>query len=139
MLADAFNESSPTPTKLLSSTTNTESPNLTSEEPDTELTPNNSRQPIFEESDGWEKFVDHVLANVTVPQPSSIGTQGQQQECQQQHPQQPQCQDQEVHHSAQQVNQNINITSVNIAGCKFLSFFPTVCFAGYNEWQGEVK
>jgi len=70
--------------------------------------------------DGWEKFVDHVLANVTVPQPSSITTQGQQQECQQQHPQ---CQDQEVHHSAQQVNQNINITSVNIEGCKFL-FFP---------------
>ena len=47
MLADAFNETSPTPTKLLSSTTNTESPNLTSEEPDNELTPNNSRQPIF--------------------------------------------------------------------------------------------
>ena len=87
MLADAFNESLPTPTKLLSSTTNTESPNLTSEEPDTELTPNNSRQPIFLESDGWEKFVDHVLANVTVPQPLSIRTQGQQQECQQQHPQ----------------------------------------------------
>ena len=87
MLADAFNESLPTPTKLLSSTTNTESPNLTSEEPDTELTPNNSRQPIFYESDGWEKFVDHVLANVTVPQPLSIRTQGQQQECQQQHPQ----------------------------------------------------
>ena len=30
----------------------------------------------------------------------------------------------EIHHSAQQVNQNIKITSVNIAGCKFLFFFP---------------
>ena len=122
MLADAFNESLLTPTKSSSSTINTESPNLTSEEPDTELTPNNSRQPIFYESDEWEKFVDHVLANVTVPQPSSLRTQGQQQECQQQHPQHPQCQDQEVHHPAQKVNQNINITSVNTAGSKFLFF-----------------
>ena len=127
VLADAFNESLLTPTKASSSTINTESPNLTSEEPDTELTPNNSRQPIFYELDEWEKFVDHVLANVTVPQPSILRTQGQQQECQQQHPQQPQCQDQEVHHSAQQVNQNINITSVNIAGRKFL-FYLTLSF-----------
>ena len=85
-----------------------------------------------------EKFVDHVLANITVPQPSSIRTQGQQQECQQQHPQQPQCQDQEVYHPAQQVNQNINITSVNIAGSNF-PFFSTVCFEGYTEWQEGVK
>ena len=93
MLADAFNESLLTPTKSSSSTINTESPNLTSEVPDTELTPNNSRQPIFYESDEWEKFVDHVLAKyyVTVPQPSSLRTQRQQEECQQQHPQQPQC------------------------------------------------
>ena len=88
--------------------------------------------------DEWEKFVDHVLANVTVPQPSILRTQGQQQECQQQHPQQPQCQDQEVHHPAQQVNQNINITSVNIAGSNFL-FFSTVRFKGYIEWQEGVK
>ena len=87
------------------------------------MTPNNSRQPIFYESDKWEKFVDHVLANVTVPA-SSLRTQGrQQQECQQLYPQQPQCHDQEVHHPAQQVNQNINITSVNIAGNNFLFFF----------------
>jgi len=46
VLADAFNESLLTPTKLLSSTINTESPNLTYEESETELTPNNSRQPI---------------------------------------------------------------------------------------------
>ena len=121
MLADAFNESLLTPTKLSSSTINTESPNLTSE-PDTELTPNNSKQPIFYESDEWDKFVDHVLVNVIVPQPTRLITQGQQ-ERQQQHPQQPQCQDKEVHHPAQQVNQNINITSVNIAACKF-PFFP---------------
>ena len=67
MLADAFNESLLTPTKSSSSTINTESPNLTSEEPDTELTPNSSRQPIFYESDEWEKFVDHVLANTVEP------------------------------------------------------------------------
>ena len=59
---------------------------------------------------------------ITVPQPSSLRTQGQQQEFQQQPPQQPQCQDQEVHHPTQQLNQNINITSVNIAGSKFLFF-----------------
>ena len=60
---------------------------------------------------------------VTVPhQPSRLRTQGQQQECQQQHPQQPHCQDQGVNHQAQQVNQNINITSVNSAGSKFLFF-----------------
>ena len=137
MLADAFNESLLTPTKLSSSTINTESPNLTSE-PDTELTPNNSKQPIFYESDEWEKFVARVLANITVPQPSNLRTQGQQQECQQQPPQQPQCQDQEGHHPAQQVNQNINITSVNIAGSKFL-FLSTVCFTDYNEWQKGLK
>ena len=96
--------------------------NLTSEEPDTELTPNNSRQPIFYESDEWEQFVDHALANVTVPQPPSLRVQGQQQECQQQHPKQPHCQDQGVNHQAQQANQNINITSVNSAGSKFLFF-----------------
>ena len=59
---------------------------------------------------------------VTVPQPSRLRTQGQRQECQQQHPQQPHCQDQGVNHQAQQVNQNINITSVNSAGSKFLFF-----------------
>lgn len=48
VLAEAFNESLLTPTKSSSSTINTESPNLhvTSEEPDTESTPHNSRQPI---------------------------------------------------------------------------------------------
>ncbi|CAH3185673.1 unnamed protein product, partial [Porites lobata] len=100
-----------------------ETSNLSSEEPDTELTPNNSRQPIFYESDEWEQFVDHALANVTVPQPPSLRVQGQQQECQQQHPKQPHCQDQGVNHQAQQANQNISITSVNSAGSKFL-FFP---------------
>ena len=64
--------------------------------------------------------------DITVPQPSSLRTQGQQQECQQQHPQQAQCQDQEVHHPAQQVNQNINVTSVNIAGSKFLFFLHSL-------------
>ena len=137
VLADAFNESLLTPTKSSSSTINTESPNLTSEEPDTELTPNNSRQPIFYESDEWEKFVDRVLANITVPQPSSLRTQRQQQECQQQPPQQPRCQDQEVHHPAQQVNQNINITLVNIAGSKFLFFPQSVSQATMNGRRGS--
>ena len=76
---------------------------------------------------------------VTVPhQPSRLRTQGQQQECQQQHPQQPHCQDQGVNHQAQQVNQNINMLhqwTVQAAN----SFSSTVCFAGYKEWQEGVK
>ena len=53
-MANAFNESLLTPIKSSSSTTKS------SEEPDTELFPNNSRQSISYESDEWEKFVDHV-------------------------------------------------------------------------------
>lgn len=124
MLADAFNESLLTPTKSLSSTINTESPNLTSEEPDTELTPNNSRQLIFYESDEWEKFVDHVLANATTFKSKNTRTKTRKTRMSTAiSTTATLCQDQEVHHSVQQVNQNINITSVNIAGSKFL-FFP---------------
>ena len=137
MLADTFNLSLLTPTKSSSSTTNAETSNLSSEEPDTELTPNNSRQPIFYESDEWEQFVDHALANVTVPQPPSLRVQGQQQECQQQHPNQPHCQDQGVNHQAQQANQNINITSVNSAGSKFLFFPQSVSQATMNGRRGS--
>ena len=62
MLADTFNLSLLTPTKSSSSTTNAETSNLSSEEPDTELTPNNSRQPIFYESYEWEHcFLDHAF------------------------------------------------------------------------------
>lgn len=121
MLADAFNESLLTPTKSLSSTINTESPNLTSEEPDTELTPNNSRQLIFYESDEWEKFVDHVLANARTFKSKNTRTKTRMSTAISTTA--TLCQDQEVHHPVQQVNQNINITSVTIAGSKFL-FFP---------------
>ena len=137
MLADTFNLSLLTPTKSSSSTTNAETSNLSSEEPDTELTPNNSRQTIFYESDEWEQFVDHALANVTVPQPPSLRVQGQQQECQQQHPKQPHCQDQGVNHQAQQANQNISITSVNSAGSKFLFFPQSVSQATMNGRRGS--
>ena len=78
-LADAFNESLLTPTKSSTKTT-TNLHNIASEEQqDQEMTPNNSTQSAFYESDEWETFVDNSLATVTVPQSSPLRLNTQQQ------------------------------------------------------------
>ena len=129
-LADAFNESLLTPTKSSSINNTTDSSNLASEEqPDQDIAPNNSKQPTFYDSDEWEKFVDNVLANVNVPQPSTSRSSEQQQQSQQQ--QHPPC------HQTQKANQTINITSASIAGGKFLFFPHSVSQATLNGRTGS--
>ena len=136
MLADAFNESLLTPTKSLSSTINTESPNLTSEEPDTELTPNNSRQLIFYESDEWEKFVDHVLANATTFKSKNTRTKTRMSTA--------------ISTTATFMPRSRSPSPSTTSKSKHqhnisdhcrqqISFFSIVCLTGYNEWQEEVK
>ena len=74
----------------------------------------------------------------TVP-PSSLRTQGQQQEFPQQHPQQPQCQDQEVHHPAQQLSKSKHQHNTS-EHCRqhFSFFFPqSVLQATLNDRWGS--